>query len=98
MPCSTSYFYLVSIRDEGGANVHDDDKVVFGKVVFLVGQAVVSETEANFHFPPSSSLISFWDPFSPIFPADLYDGAAVGDDPFLLDNEVVFDEVGFLLG
>ena len=79
MPCITSYFYLVSIRDEGGANVHDDDKVVFGKVVFLVGQAVVSETEVNFRFAPSSSLTSFWGPFSPVSPADLYDDIAVGD-------------------
>ena len=67
----------------------DDDEVVFGEVVFFVGRAVVSETEADFHFPPSSSLISFWDPFSPVSQADLYDDTAVGDDPFLLDHGIV---------
>ena len=54
--------------------------------------------EADFLFPPSSSLISFWDPFSPVSPTNLYNDAAVGDDPSLLDDEVVLDEVDCLVG
>jgi len=54
----------VSVWDEGGAD--DDDEVVFDEVGFLVGLGVVSETETDFRFPPSSSLTSVWDPFSAV--------------------------------
>ena len=66
----------------------------------MVGREVDSETEVNFGFPPSSSLTCFWDPFSPVSSADLYDydDTAASNDPFLLDDEVVFDEVDFLVG